>query len=79
MPNYSFRNIKDGTEHVSFMSISEKEKYLEENKDIVQIFTKAPGFGDPVSLGRKKPDNNFRDVLREIKKAHPKGGGINTF
>lgn len=80
MPNYSFRNTVDGTEFDLFMSISEKEKYLEENKNtIIQIITKAPGFGDTVSLGIKKPDQGFRDVLREIKKAHPRGGGVNTF
>ena len=80
MPNYSFRNIVDGSEFDLFMSISEKEKYVEDNKDtIVQVITKAPGLGDPVSLGMKKPDQGFRDVLREIKKAHPRGGGVNTF
>jgi len=80
MPNYSFRNVVDGTEFDLFMSISEKEKYLEENKEtIVQIITKAPGFGDSVSLGVRKPDQGFRDVLREIKKAHPRGGVVNTF
>lgn len=80
MPNYSFRNIVDNTEFNLSMSMSEKDKYLEENKDtIIQIITKAPGFGDSVSLGIKKPDQGFRDVLREIKKAHPRGGGVNTF
>jgi hypothetical protein len=80
MPNYSFRNVVDGTEFDLFMSMSDKDKYLEENKDsIIQIITKAPSFGDTVSLGIKKPDQGFRDVLREIKKAHPRGGGVNTF
>lgn len=80
MPNYSFRNVLDGSEFTLDMSMSEREKYLEKNKDIIiQIITKAPGLGDPVVLGYKKPDQGFRDVLREIKKAHPRGGGVNTF
>lgn len=80
MPNYSFRNVIDGSEFSLDMTMSEREKYLEKNKDtIIQIITKAPGFGDSVSLGYKKPDQGFRDVLREIKKAHPRGGGVNTF
>lgn len=80
MPNYSFRNVVDGTEFSLDMTMSERVKFLEENKDtIIQIITKAPSLGDPVKLGYTKPDNGFRDVLREIKKAHPKGGGINTF
>ncbi len=80
MPNYSFRNIKDGTEFSLDMTMSERVKFLEENKDsVIQIITKAPSLGDPVKLGYTKPSQGVRDVLREIKKAHPKGGGINTF
>lgn len=80
MPSYSFRNVITGIEFDLFLSMSDKDKYLEENKDtIIQIITKAPSFGDTVSLGIKKPDQGFRDVLREIKKAHPRGGGVNTF
>lgn len=80
MPSYSFRNVITGVEFDLFLSMSDKDKYLEENKGIIiQIITKAPSFGDTVSLGIKKPDQGFRDVLREIKKAHPRGGGVNTF
>ena len=80
MPNYSFRNVIDGTEYSLDLTMSEREKYLEDNKDtVIQIITSAPSLGDPVKLGVKKPDQGFRDVLREIKKSHPRGGGINTF
>lgn len=30
--------------------------------------------GDPVHLGIKKPDKGFTDLLKNIKKNHPKGG-----
>ncbi len=80
MPNYSFRNIINGEEFTTFFSNDERVKFLEDNKEtMIQIITKAPGFGDSVSLGRIKPDQGFRDVLREIKKSHPRGGGVNTF
>lgn len=80
MPTYSFRNIEDGSEFDLSLTMSEREKYLEENKGkVIQILTKSPSLGDPIRLGLKKPDGGFRDVLREIKKHHPRGGGVNTF
>lgn len=80
MPNYSFRNIIDGTEYELDMTMSEREQYLKDNKDtVIQIISRAPSLGDSVKLGIRKPDQGFRDVLREIKKAHPRGGGVNTF
>lgn len=80
MPNYSFRNIIDGTEYDLDMTMSEREQYLKDNKDtVIQIIARAPSLGDSVKLGIRKPDQGFRDVLREIKKAHPRGGGVNTF
>jgi hypothetical protein len=80
MPNYSFRNIEDGSEYDLSMTMTEREKYLEENKGkVIQILTKSPSLGDSIRLGLRKPDGGFRDVLREIKKHHPRGGGVNTF
>lgn len=79
MPNYSFRNMDDGVEFSLDLTMKEREDYLENNKNIQQIFTKAPSLGDPVRLGIRKPEQGFRDVLREIKKSHPRGGGINIF
>jgi hypothetical protein len=57
---------------------SELETYLKDNPNIQQIFTRFPGFGDPVSLGLRKPDDNFRDVLRNVQ-SHHKKDSINTF
>jgi|688.fasta_scaffold713190_2 hypothetical protein len=80
MPNYSFRNVIDGTEYELDLTMSEREQYLKDNKDtVIQIIARAPSLGDSVKLGIRKPDQGFRDVLREIKKAHPRGGGVNTF
>ena len=33
---------------------------------------------DPYRIGRHKPNDGFRDRLREIKKTHPKGN-VNTW
>lgn len=77
-----FRNINTGEEQELFMSITERDKYLEDNPDITQLVHGAPSIGDAIRLGLRKPDNGFRDRLREIKKHHSRGitkSTINTF
>lgn len=75
MPTYSFRDTETNEEFERVLSMSERETYLEENPHIQQTFRKAPGIGDPVRLGLKKPDDGFRDVLREVRNHH---GGSRT-
>lgn len=78
MPNYTFKDTTTGDEWTTFMSISEKEQYLEQNKHVHQLITPV-AFGDAIKMGVRKPDSGFRDVLKEIKKHHPRSKGINTF
>lgn len=73
MPNYTFLNTTTGETFTEIMSISEREEYLKANPNIQQQIVSAPSLGDPIRLGLKKPDNGFRDRLKEIKKAHSKG------
>lgn len=70
MPYYTIRNNETNTVEDVFMSILEKEKLLKENPHLEQIFTTAPNIGDSVRLGIRKPDNSFRDILRNVKKEH---------
>lgn len=81
-PTYLFRNINTGEEQELFMSITERGKYLEDNPDITQLVHGAPSIGDSIRLGLRKPDDGFRDRLKEIKKHHSRGlsrSTINTF
>lgn len=78
MPLYSMRNNTTQEEFEVSLKYSELEQYLTDNKDIQQIFNKFPGFGDPVRLGLRKPDDGFRDVLRNVRHHHKKDS-INTF
>jgi hypothetical protein len=78
MPIYSFRNNDTNDEFEKTMSNSERELFLANNPNIVQIFTKFPGVVDPVRVGLRKPDDGFRDVLRNVKHHHKKDS-INTF
>lgn len=73
MPYYIFLNTNTGEESEEFLSISDRTKYLEENPHIVQLVNGAPAIGDSIRLGQRKPDDAFRDRLKEIKKAHSGG------
>ena len=76
MPSYKFLN-KDTNEEVDiFMSISERNKFLQENPNMEQLVNGAPSIG--YSTLTKKPDNGFRDVLKEVKKKHRRST-INTW
>jgi hypothetical protein len=73
MPTYTFLNTTNGESFTEIMSMSEREEYLASNPHIQQQIVSAPSLGDSIRLGLKKPENGFRDRLREIKKAHSRG------
>jgi hypothetical protein len=79
MPFYTFTKL--GTEETyepeEMMTIAEMETWLKEHKGW-DVLPGAPSIGDPVRLGRVKPSEGFRDVLRNLKKRH-KHSTINTF
>jgi hypothetical protein len=80
MPTYRFVNNETGEEFEDFMSISALDVYLNENKNITQLVNGAPLISSGRGMG--KPDNGFRDLLKNIKKEHSKGisrSTVNTF
>ena len=80
MPYYKFLNKDTNEEFIEFMTISSFEQFMKENTNIVHLVHGAPLIHS--GRGMKKPEDGFRDVLREIKKAHSKGitkSTINTF
>lgn len=83
MPFYMFKDKNTGEEWEEFMGISAADKYLEENPHIERMVNGVPGIASGVMNGnRSKPDEGFRDILREMKKKTSKGitqSTINTF
>lgn len=80
MPTYSFLDTNTDREFTEFMSISELEIYLTENPNIVQTVNGAPMIASGRGMG--KPDQGFRDLLKDMKKKYSKGitrSSINTF
>lgn len=74
MAIYLFKNKETDEVTEVWMKISERDQYLEENPHLEQVLT-VPKFK---YNNAGKPEEGFRDVLREMKKAHPRGN-VNTF
>lgn len=53
------------------MSNTEREEYLKENPRIEQTLSKVTIVSGVDGI--RKPDNGFRDLLKEMKKTHKKG------
>jgi hypothetical protein len=78
MPTYSFKDKETLEEFEKSMTNSDRELFLEENLHIQQIFKVFPGVVDSVRVGVRRPDDNFRDVLKKAKNAH-KYNTVNDF
>jgi hypothetical protein len=71
MPTYRFLNNDTNEEFEDFMSISALSQFLEENPHITQLVNGAPLIHSGRGLG--KPDQGFRDLLKDMKKKHSQG------
>mgnify|MGYP003632860256 CR=1 FL=1 len=79
MPTYNFKNNLTNEEYSEFMSMAELDLHLKESPHIIQLVS-SPNIVSGVS--GKKPDDGFRDILRNIKKKHSRGisrSTVNTF
>jgi|SaaInlV_125m_DNA_1040241.scaffolds.fasta_scaffold202459_2 hypothetical protein len=76
MPTYTFRNVDTGEETEKLLTLSERETFLEQNPNMKQCLS-VVSFGDSVRLGITRTDNNFNDVLKNIK-SHHRGSNIET-
>jgi hypothetical protein len=80
MPTYKFVNDETGEEFEEFMTISALDEYLKENTNLTQLVNGAPAISSGRGMG--KPDQGFRDLLKDMKKKHSGGftrSTINTF
>ena len=68
MPTYSFRNLKTNEVFDKWMSIKEREQFLEQHKGEIESVLTAPGISyDSQGLSGQQPDDGFKDLLRNIK------------
>jgi len=68
MPTYCFRNNETGEVHEEMMKMDDREKYLKDHPELTQVL-EMPGIVSGTD-GLRKPDDSFRDILRNIKKKH---------
>lgn len=78
MPTYSILDTETGKDFEVNIKFAEFAEFLQSNPTYKQVFKRFPATGDPVRLGRIKPDDGFRDVLRTVRHHHKKDS-INTF
>ena len=85
MPIYTFRNTETDELTDVTMRIAELDDYKAANPHLQQVLFRAPSLHSGTGLTGRKPDDAFRDKLKEIKKAHSQGfsekskAKINTF
>ncbi len=68
MPTYCFRNNETGEVHEEIMKMDDREKYLKDHPELTQVL-EMPQIVSGTD-GLRKPDDSFRDILRNIDKKH---------
>jgi len=68
MPIYIFKNTKTNKTYEEFLSMSEREQYLKDNPEVIQVPTVPNIVG---GVGGIKTDDGFNEVLSKISEAHP--------
>lgn len=68
MPTYTFKDTKTKKVWEDMMSISEMEKFLEENPHVQQVPTQM-NIGDAVRMGITKPPKWYAERHRQIQKS----------
>jgi hypothetical protein len=74
MPTYAFRHRETGEITETFMKMVEKDQYLIDHPELESIINFTNPLCDPVTIGVRRPDTGFREVLQRIKDANPGSG-----
>jgi hypothetical protein len=72
MPLYTIMNTQTDELFEVNMKYDDFQNHLSENSHLKQVFTKFPAIGDPIRLGKRRPDDGFRDVLKNVSNHHKK-------
>jgi hypothetical protein len=76
MPAYQFKHTETDEIVTHYLTLKEREEFLETNPQYKQVLA-APAYGDSVRLGIRRHDDNFNDVLKNVK-SHHRGSTIQT-
>ena len=72
MPTYQFENVQTGEIKELYMKMNELDEFKTNNPQYKQVHLSPFGIGDTVRMGLRKPDQSFRELLKDI---HNKVGG----
>lgn len=76
MPTYQFKDQQTGEYKEFFMKISDLDDFKKNNPQLIQVHVTPFEIGDTVRMGMRKPDQNFRELLKHI---HNKVGGNHKY
>ncbi len=71
MPTYDFLNTETNEVEEHFMSISAKEKFLQDNPHMKQTYTKVPSILRGSNMSMNVDNHGFKEVLQKVGEAHP--------
>ena len=71
MPTYTFFNKDAGIEYDEVMSMSEYDKYMEDNPNVERVFQPVALAGDHMMGVGPKNDAGFTENMQRIAAAHP--------
>ena len=71
MRTYTFYDEKSGIEWTESLSIAERTKFLDDNKQIRQVVVPVAVVGDHVMGVGPKTDGGFEERMSQIANAHP--------
>ncbi len=71
MPTYDFLNTETDEVEEHFMTISAKEKFLEDNPHMKQHYTKVAGIVSGTISAGNVDNHGFKEVLQKVGEAHP--------
>ena len=71
MPTYTFMDNITGFAFDEFMGMSERETYLKDNPNIIQLPVMFSFVGDHIMGVGPKTDAGFEDRMSQIANAHP--------
>ncbi len=77
MPTYRFRDTTTDQVFEKRMGISEREQYLKQHPEIVQVPVSCAGLSFDQFRG-KKPDQGFTDLLKNMKQKAIGGRHLNS-
>jgi hypothetical protein len=77
MPTYSFRNKTTGETYSKFLTLKERESYLENNPDVESIIDYVVPSSEGIGHLKRNIGSGWKDVLRKIKDRNP-GSNINV-